>query len=67
MLQVNNSTFVDRDIITVKRHVHSVAAAVTGDAGGQSHRLSSHTQISIVAEPSIGSLIGSLEAEGQLE
>ena len=31
------------------------------------HRLSSYTQMSSVAEPSIGSLIGSLEAEGQLE
>ncbi len=33
----------------------------------QEHSLSSYTQISSVAEPSIGSLIGSLEAEGQLE
>ncbi len=31
------------------------------------HRLSSYTQMSSVAEPSIGSLTGSLEAEGQLE
>ncbi len=31
------------------------------------HRLTTYTQVSIVAEPSIGSLIGSLEAEGQLE
>ncbi len=31
------------------------------------HRLSSYTQTSCLAEPSIGSLIGSLEAEGQLE
>ena len=31
------------------------------------HRLSSYTQTSSLAEPSIGSLIGSLEAEGQLE
>ncbi len=31
------------------------------------HRLSSYTQMSSVAEPSIESLIGSLEAEGQLE
>ena len=31
------------------------------------HRLSSYTQMSSVAEPSIGSLIGSLEAEEQLE
>ncbi len=31
------------------------------------HRLSSYTQTSCLAEPSIRSLIGSLEAEGQLE
>ncbi len=38
-----------------------------GHLGRPSHRLSSYTQMSSVAEPSIGSLIGSLEAEGQLE
>ncbi len=38
-----------------------------GLPGSSSHRLSSYTQMSSVTEPSIGSLIGSLEAEWQLE